>query len=173
MLYVTSLKPYVTLPLTLRIPIVLNITLSIIDISRIEMLFLSNVDKEGIMTNGNYKKLFIQAAEGFLNEEKNKRLANALFLSFKCLTELAKYVLSEKYDVKFGGKSSHQEIKLFYITKGRQETANLLEGSYVTYVGAYEENQTNEKLKVIKNGIKELAKLEGVEEEFKEILDKV
>lgn len=59
------------------------------------------------MAGEEYKKLFAQAAEGFLNEEKNKRLANALFLSFKCLTELAKYVLAEKYKVNFGGKSSH------------------------------------------------------------------
>lgn len=125
------------------------------------------------MANQEYKKLFIQAAKGFLNEEKNKRLANALFLSFKCLTELAKYVLSEKYDIRFGGKSSHQEIKLFYITKNRQETANLLEGSYITYIGAYEEDQTNDKLDIIKDGIKKFAKLEEVEEEFKEILEKI
>lgn len=125
------------------------------------------------MTNGEYKKLFIQALEGSLNEEKHKRIANALFLGFKALTELAKYVLAEKYNVKFEGKSSHQEIKLFYITKNRQETANLLQGAYITYVDAYEQNQNLEKIKDIKNAIKKFSELEGVEKELKETLNKI
>ncbi len=125
------------------------------------------------MAEGEYKKLFIQALEGSLNEEKNKGTANALFLGFKALTELAKYVLIKKYNVKFEGKSSHQEIKLFYITKNRQETANLLDGTYITYVSAYEQNQTIEKVSEIKNAIKKFAELEKVEEEFKENLRKI
>jgi len=120
-----------------------------------------------------YKKLAIQAIDGSLNEEKNKRIANALFLGFKGLTELAKYVLSQKYNINFEGKSSHQEIKLFYITKNRNETANLLQGYYTTYVDAYEQNQKTEKLEGIKDAIKKFAKLEGIEEEFKEILGKL
>lgn len=125
------------------------------------------------MTNGEYKKLSIQAMEGSLSEEENQRLANALFLGFKALTELAKYVLAKKYSIKFEGKSSHQEIRLFYMTKNRQETANLLEGTYITYINAYEQNQTVEKIEGIKNAIKKFAELEGIEEEFKEILDKI
>ncbi len=75
---------------------------------------------EDKMADGEYKGLFAQALKGSLNEEQNKRIANALFLGFKAFTELAKYVLAEKYKIKFEGKSSHQEIKLFYIIKGRK-----------------------------------------------------
>ena len=125
------------------------------------------------MTNGEYKTLFVQALEGSLNEEKSRRIANALFLGFKALTELAKYVLSEKYHIEFEGKSSHQEVKLFYVIKNRQETANLLQGAYLAYVDAYEQNQTKEKIKEIKNAIKKFAELEGIKEEFKEALNKI
>ena len=134
---------------------------------------MSIIDKGCFMTNGEYKKLFIQAVEGTLCEEKNKRLANALFLGFKALTELAKYILSEKLNVKFAEKSSHQEIHTFLMAKNRQDTANLLRGAYETYIGAYEQNQTIDKVEGIKNDIKRLAELEEVEEEFKEILDKI
>lgn len=96
-----------------------------------------------------------------------------LFLGFKALTELAKYILSEKLNVKFTGKSSHQEIYTFLMAKDRQDTANLLKGAYETYIGAYEQNQTIDIIKAIKNDIKKLAELEKVEEEFKEILDKI
>ena len=120
-----------------------------------------------------YKKLFAQALNGSLSEEKNNRLANALFLGFKALTEIAKYVLAKKYGVRFEGKSSHQEIKLFYITRSRQATANLLEGAYATYVLAYEQNQTKDKLGDIKNAIKEFSKLEDIEEEIKDLIEKI
>jgi hypothetical protein len=125
------------------------------------------------MANGEYKKLFIQALDGSLNEEKNKRIANSLFLLFKALTELAKYILSQKYKINFEGKSSHSEIKLFYMTRGRQETASLLEGAYIVYVNAYEQNRTVEKVSRIKNAIKEFIKIEGIEEEFKDFLEKI
>ena len=125
------------------------------------------------MTNGEYKKLFIQAVEGTLCEEKNKRLANALFLGFKALTELAKYILSEKLKAEFGKKSSHLEIMSKFANRGRKDTANLLDGSFKTYIDAYEQNQTTDKTEEIKNDIKKLAELEEVEEEFKEILDKI
>ena len=116
-----------------------------------------------------YKKLFDEFLDGAIDEENKKRYNSAISNYYKALSTLCSLIIYRK-NRKIA--DSHQEVDLFLRTLF-PDIKKAIDGLYKTYTGTYQTLKQKEDCNEIKNGIKTVAKMAGIEEEFKETLDKI
>ena len=116
-----------------------------------------------------YKKLFNEFLDGAIDEEKKSRYNSAISNYYKALSTICSLIIYRKNRKT---ANSHQEVDIFMgvlfpdIRKG-------IDGLYKTYTGTYQTLKQKSDCVEIKNGIKKVIKMAGIEEEFKESLKKI
>lgn len=116
-----------------------------------------------------YKKLFNEFLEGAIDEESKGRYNSAVSNYYKALTTLCSLIIYRKNRKT---SNSHQEVDLFMITLF-PEIRKSIDGLYKTYTGTYQTLKKKSDCMDIKNGIKKVIRMAGIEEEFKETLEKI
>lgn len=116
-----------------------------------------------------YKKLFNEFLDGALDEEKKSRYNSAISNYYKALSTLCSLIIYRKNRKT---SNSHQEVDLF-MSVLYPDIRKSIDGLYKTYTGTYQTLKKEVDCTDIKNGIKTVAKMAGVEEEFKEALEKI
>lgn len=116
-----------------------------------------------------YKKLFKEFLEGALNEEKKGRYNSAISNYYKALSTLCSLLIYRKNRKT---ANSHQEVDLF-MSHLFPDIRKSVDGLYKTYTGTYQTLKNKTDCEEIKNGIKTVIKLAGIEKEFKETLEKI
>lgn len=116
-----------------------------------------------------YKKLFKEFLEGALDEEKKGRYNSAISNYYKALSTLCSLLIYRKNRKT---ANSHQEVDIF-MSVLFPEVRKSIDGLYKTYTGTYQTLKNKEDCDEIKNGIKTVIKLAGIEKEFKETLKKI
>ena len=107
--------------------------------------------------------------DGAIEEEKNGRYNSAINNYYKSLTTLCSLIIYRKNRKT---ADSHQEVNLFMTTLF-PEIRNAIDGLYKTYTGTYQTLKKKEDCSEIKNGIKKVIRMAGIEEEFKIDLEKI
>ena len=115
-----------------------------------------------------YKRLFNEFLDGAIDEEKKGRYNSAISNYYKALSTLCSLIIYRKNRKM---SNSHQEVDLF-LGILFPDIRKSIEGLYKTYTGTYQTLKKKEDCTDIKNGIKRVAKLAGIEEEFKKSLEK-
>jgi hypothetical protein len=116
-----------------------------------------------------YKKLFNEFLDGALDEESKGRYNSAISNYYKALTTICSLIIYRKNKKT---ANSHQEVDMFMsilfpdIRKG-------IDGLYKTYTSAYQALKKKADCLEIKNGIKKVIGMAGIEEEFKASLEKI
>jgi len=116
-----------------------------------------------------YKKLFKEFLDGAIDEEKKSRYNSAISNYYKALSTLCSLIIYRKNRKT---ADSHQEVDLFMnvlFPNIRKE----IDGLYKTYTGTYQTLKKKPDCAEIKNGIKTVIRMAGIEEEFKETLEKI
>ncbi len=116
-----------------------------------------------------YKKLFNEFLEGAIDEESKGRYNSAISNYYKALSTLCSLIVYRKNRKT---ANSHQEVDLFMVTLF-PDIRKSIDGLYKTYTGAYQTLKNKSDCSEIKNGIKTVIQMAGVEEEFKEALEKI
>ena len=116
-----------------------------------------------------YKKLFNEFLDGAIDEERKGRYNSAISNYYKALSTLCSLIIYRKNRKT---ADSHQEVDLFMGVLF-PDIRKSIGGLYKTYTGTYQTLKKKEDCAEIKNGIKTVAKMAGVEEEFKEALKKI
>lgn len=116
-----------------------------------------------------YKKLFREFLDGALDEEKKGRYNSAISNYYKALSTLCSLII---YRENRKTADSHQEVDLF-MSGLFPEIRKSIDGLYKTYTGTYQTLKKKEDCYEIKNGIKTVIRMAGIEEEFKETLNKI
>ena len=116
-----------------------------------------------------YEKLFKEFLDGALDEEKKFRYNSAISNYYKALSTLCSLIIYRKNRKPAG---SHQEVDLF-MSILFPDIRKSIDGLYKTYTGTYQTLKKKPDCAEIKNGIKTVIKMAGIEEEFKETLDKI
>ena len=116
-----------------------------------------------------YKKLFNEFVNGAKDEEDKGRYNSAISNYYKALSTLCSLIIYRKNRKT---ASSHQEVDLFLMTLF-PDIRKAIDGLYKTYTGTYQTLKNKKDCNEIKNGIKTVAKMAGIEEEFKEALEKI
>ncbi len=116
-----------------------------------------------------YIKLFKEFLEGGLDEENKNRYNSAVSNYYKALTTLCSLII---YKENRKTSNSHQEVDIF-LSVLFPEIREAIDGLYKNYTGSYQTLKTKEDCKEIKNGIKTVAKMAGIEKEFKENLERL
>ncbi len=116
-----------------------------------------------------YKKLFKEFLDGALDEEKKSRYNSAISNYYKALSTLCSLMIFRKNRKT---ANSHQEVDLF-MSVLFPNIRKSIDGLYKSYTGTYQTIKKKSDCAEIKNGIKTVIRMAGVEEEFKETLDKI
>ena len=116
-----------------------------------------------------YRKLFEEFLEGAIDEEMKERYNSAISSYYKALTTLCSLIIYRKNR---RTANSHQEVDIF-MSILYPEIRKKIDGLYKTYTGTYQTLKKKQDCEEIKNGIKTVIKLAGIEEEFKETLKKI
>ncbi len=116
-----------------------------------------------------YKKLFDEFLDGALNEEKNKRYNSAVSNYYKALSTVCSLIIYRK-NRKIS--NSHQEVDLFLLTLFPDIRKNI-DGLYKTYTGSYQTLKNKKDCIEIKDGIKKVIRMAGIEKEFEESIKKI
>lgn len=118
---------------------------------------------------GTYKKLFNEFLAGAIDEEIKGRYNSAISNYYKALSTLCSLII---YRRNRKTANSHQEVDMF-MSILFPEIRKKIDGLYRTYTGTYQMIKTKADCEVIKNGIKTVIKLTGLEKEFEETLKKI
>lgn len=116
-----------------------------------------------------YKKLFNEFLAGALDEEKKGRYNSAISNYYKALSNLCSLLIYRKNRKT---ANSHQEVDIF-MSILFPEVRKSIDGLYKTYTGTYQTLKKKTDCDEIKNGIKTVIRLAGLEKELKETLDKI
>jgi|GEM_PF-2924767 len=116
-----------------------------------------------------YKWLFSEFLEGAIDEESKKRYNSSISNYYKALTTLCSLIIYRK-NRKIS--NSHQEVDMFMSILFPDIRKNI-DGLYKTYTGTYQSLKKHLDCKEIKNGIKKVIQMAGLEEEFKNYLEKL
>ena len=116
-----------------------------------------------------YKKLFNEFLDGAIDEEKKGRYNSAISNYYKALSTLCSLIIYRKNR---RISNSHQEVDLF-MAGLFPDIRKSIDGLYKTYTGAYQTLKKKSDCTEIKNGIKTVVKMAGIEEEFKKTLEKI
>lgn len=116
-----------------------------------------------------YKKLFNEFLDGALDEESKGRYNSSISNYYKALTTLCSLII---YRRNRKTANSHQEVDIFMGVLFPDIRKNI-DGLYKTYTGTYQTLKNKSNCSEIKNGIKTVIKMAGIEEEFKEALEKI
>ncbi len=116
-----------------------------------------------------YQKLFREFLDGALDEEKKGRYNSAISNYYKALSTLCSLIIYRKNR---RTANSHQEVDLF-MSILFPDVRKSIDGLYKTYTGTYQTLKKKSDCIEIKNGIKTVIKLAGIEKEFKETLEKI
>lgn len=116
-----------------------------------------------------YKKLFNEFLDGAIDEEKKSRYNSAISNYYKALTTLCSLIIYRKNRKT---ANSHQEVDLFMLTLF-PNIRQAIDGLYKSYTGAYQALKKKQDCNEIKNGIKTVIRMAGIEEEFKGALEKI
>ena len=116
-----------------------------------------------------YKKLFNEFLDGAIDEEKKGRYNSAINNYYKALSTLCSLIIYRKNRKT---ANSHQEVDLFMRTVF-PDIRKSIDGLCKTYTGTYQNLKKKEDCADIKNGIKTVLRMAGIEEEFKETLAKI
>ncbi|MBU0627757.1 MAG: hypothetical protein KKC75_01085 [Nanoarchaeota archaeon] len=116
-----------------------------------------------------YKKLFNEFLEGAIGEENKSRYNSAISNYYKALTTLCLLIIYRKNRKT---ANSHQEVDLFMLTLF-PDIRKSIEGLYKSYTGTYQALKKKQDCNEIKNGIKTVIRMAGIEEEFKGTLEKI
>ena len=117
----------------------------------------------------NYKKLIEEFLEGAFDEESKLRFNSAISNYYKSLTTLCSLIIYRK-----SGKiaNSHQEVDMF-MSFMFHDIRKKIEGLYKTYTGTYQMLKEKKDCTEIKNGIKTVIIMAGLEKEFEQALAKL
>jgi hypothetical protein len=116
-----------------------------------------------------YTKLFNEFLAGAIDEEKNGRYNSAISNYYKALSTLCSMIIYRKNRKT---SNSHQEVDLF-MSSLFPDIRKSIDGLYKTYTGTYQTLKKKQDCAEIKNGIKTVLRMAGIEEEFKETLTKI
>ena len=116
-----------------------------------------------------YKKLFSQFLSGAIDEESKGRYNSAISNYYKALSTLCSLIIYRKNRKM---SSSHQEVDLFMGILF-PDIRKQIDGLYKTYTGTYQTIKKKLDCLEIKNGIKTVIRMAGLEKEFKEALEKI
>jgi hypothetical protein len=116
-----------------------------------------------------YKKLFNEFLDGAFDEETKGRYNSAISNYYKALTTLCSLIIYRKNKKT---SNSHQEVDMF-MSILFPNIRKSIDGLYKTYTGAYQTLKKKEDCEEIKNGIKKVIRMAGIEEEFKAALEKI
>jgi hypothetical protein len=116
-----------------------------------------------------YKKLFNEFLEGALDEEEKGRYNSAISNYYKALTTICSLIIYRKNKKT---ANSHQEVDLFMSILFPEIRKNI-DGLYKTYTSAYQTLKRKTDCAEIKNGIKTVIRMAGLEEELKATLEKI
>lgn len=116
-----------------------------------------------------YKKLLNEFLDGAIDEEEKGRYNSAISNYYKALSTLCSLIIYRKNRKT---ANSHQEVDTFMSILFPDIRKNI-DGLYRTYTGTYQTLKNKSDCEAIKNGIKTVVKLAGIEKEFKEILEKI
>lgn len=115
------------------------------------------------------KKIFQDFLEEAINSESRGKYGPAVSNYYKALTAICSYLITEKLRKT---PNSHKEIFLF-LKVSFPEIYKTVDGVFTIYTNSYDHLMKNEDCGKIKNAIKEIAGISGIEEEFKEDLKKI
>ncbi len=116
-----------------------------------------------------YKKLFNEFLDGALDEEKKGRYNSAISNYYKALSTLCSLII---YRTNRRTAGSHQEVDLFMEILF-PDIRKSIDGLYKTYTGTYQTLKRKSDCAEIKNGLKKVTQMAGIEEEYKEALEKI
>ena len=116
-----------------------------------------------------YKKLFKEFLEGAIDEESKERYNSAISNYYKALSTLCSLIIYRKNRKT---SNSHQEVDMF-MSILFPDIRKKIDGLYKTYTGTYQTLKRKADCAEIKNGIKRVIEMAGIEEEFKEFIKKI
>lgn len=116
-----------------------------------------------------YKKLFKEFFESGIDEENKERFNSAISNYYKALSTLCSLMI---YRENRKTADSHQEVDLF-MSALFPEIRKEIDGLYKTYTGTYQTLKNKSDCEEIKNGIKKVVKMAGIEKEFEKTLEKI
>lgn len=116
-----------------------------------------------------YKTIFTEFLEEGINSESRNKFNPAVSNYYKALTTLCSYIINNKLRKT---PNNHAEIFLF-LKISFPEIYTIVTSVFTTYTDAYDNIMKKEDCEAIKNAIKEIIKINGIEEEFKEYLKKL
>ena len=116
-----------------------------------------------------YKLIFIEFLEEAISSESKNKFNPAVSNYYKALTTLCSHLISTKLGKK---PNNHAEIFLF-LKISFPEIYTIVNSVFTTYTDSYDSLMKKEDCEAIKNAIKEIIKISGIEEEFREYLKKL
>lgn len=116
-----------------------------------------------------HKQIFKDFLDEALSSESKNRYTPAVSNYYKALTTLCSYLITNKVRKL---PKTHTEIFLF-LRVSFPEIHKVVDGVFTIYTDSYEHLMKKEDCDKIKNAIKEVAKIGGIEKEFEEDLKKI
>lgn len=116
-----------------------------------------------------HKQIFKEFLEEAINSESREKYNPAVSNYYKALTALCSYLIINKLRK---SPKNHSEIFLF-LKVSFPEVYKMVDGVFSIYTNSYEHIMRKEDCNKIKNAIKEITKIGGIEKEFKEIIKKI
>src|SRR3989338_1111354 len=113
-------------------------------------------------------KIFTDFLEEAINSESRGKYGPAVSNYYKALTALCSHMIKSKL-----GKTpkNHAEIFLF-LRVSFPEIHRIVDGVFTIYTDSYDNIMKKEDCSEIKNAIKQVAKLSGIEKDFEKALEK-
>jgi len=115
------------------------------------------------------KQIFRDFLEEAISSESRKKYSPAVSNYYKSLTTLCSYLIINKLRKT---PKSHTEVFLF-LKVSFPEIYKIVDGVFTIYTDSYDHLMKKENCNKIKDAIKEIAKLGGIEKEFEEDLKKI
>lgn len=115
------------------------------------------------------KLIFKEFLEEAISSESKKRYGPAVSNYYKALTILCSFIIKNKLRKV---PKNHTEIFLF-LKVSFPEVHKIVDRVFVIYIDSYDHVMKKEDCNNIKNAIKEIAKISGIETEFEKDLEKI
>lgn len=116
-----------------------------------------------------YKIIFIEFLEEAISSENKNKFNPAVSNYYKALTTICSYLINNKLGKK---PNNHAEIFLF-LKISFPKIYTIVNSVFTTYTDSYDSLMKKEDCEAIKNAIKKIIEIGGIEEEFKEYLKKL
>jgi len=116
-----------------------------------------------------HKKIFIDFFEEAISSESKGKYGPAVSNYYKSLTTLCSYLIINKLRKT---PKNHGEIFLF-LKVSFPEIYGIVDGVFTIYTESYNHLMKKDDCEEIKNAIKQITKISGIEKEFEEALKKI